>query len=177
VIFELLTYFSAWATDPIGKSHVLTAIIALIAGVVLFRSYKGTIRHKWVGYIYVISMLVMNVTALSHYTLTGGFNMFHAFAIFSTATIVPATWLILAAKKTGKKAYYMGHGITMSWSYFGLFAALVSESATRQFPHIFLSGDSFWTSFMIFLFFYLSISAWWTKRMIDKNIPRIFENY
>ncbi len=55
--------------------------------------------------------------------------MFHAFAIFSTATIVPATWLILKAKKTGNKAYYVGHGITMTWSYFGLFATLVSESA------------------------------------------------
>lgn len=177
MVYEFIDYFSAWATDPIGKSHVLTAIISLIAGIVLFLNYKGTIRHKWVGYLYVVSMLVMNLTALSHYTFTGGFNMFHAFAIFSTATIVPAIWLIWKAKKTGKKAYYMGHGITMIWSYFGLFAALVSETATRQFPHIFLIDNNFWTSFSFFLVIYLGLSSWWTNKMINKNVSRILENY
>lgn len=177
MIFEFIDYFSSWTTDPIGKIHVFAAILSLIAGIVLFLSYKGTIRHKWVGYIYIASMLVMNLTALSHYTLTGSFNMFHAFAIFSTATIVPATWLILKAKKTGKKSYFWGHAITMSWSYFGLFAALVSETATRQFPHIFFAGDSFWNNFLVFLFIYLGISSWWTNKMIKKNIPRILKNY
>lgn len=176
MLFEFLDYFSSWSTNPLGRSHVLTAILALIAGPVLFLSLKGTIKHKWLGYFYVVSMLLVNGTALSHYTLTGTFNLFHFFAIFSAATIIPATWLILLAKKTGLKSYYMGHSILMSWSYFGLFAALISETATRQFPYLF-SGDSLWSRFIVFLFMFLAIGGWWTRKMINKNIPRILANY
>tara|TARA_B110000858_G_scaffold198483_2_gene265555 strand:+ start:7171 stop:7701 length:531 start_codon:yes stop_codon:yes gene_type:complete len=176
MILEFFDYFSAWATNPLGRSHVLAAILALMAGPILFLSLKGTIKHKWLGYFYVVAMLLVNGTALSHYTLTGTFNLFHFFAIFSAATIIPATWFIWRAKKTGSKNSYMGHAIMMSWSYFGLFAALISETATRQFPYLF-SGETIWSRFLVFLFIFLTIGAWWTHRMINKNVPRILENY
>lgn len=176
MIFEFLDYFNSWETNPVGRSHFLAAILAIMAGPVLFLSIKGTVSHKWLGYFYVVALLFVNITALSHYTLTGSFNLFHVFAIFSIATIIPATWFIWRAKKTGSKGKYMGHGIMMSWSYFGLFAALVSETATRQFPYLF-SGESIWTRFSVFLVIFLLISGWWAWKTVKKKIPSILENY
>lgn len=176
MILELFDYFSTWATNPLGRSHFLAAILALISGLILFLALKGTIKHKWFGYVYIVAMLLVNGTALFHYNLTGTFNLFHFFALASVATIVPATGYIWHAKKTGSKNSYFGHGIMMSWSYFGLFAALISETATRQFPYLF-SGDTIWSRFVVFLFIFSVIGSWWTIRMINKHIPRILEDY
>ncbi|MFM9962892.1 MAG: hypothetical protein ACKV2Q_16910 [Planctomycetaceae bacterium] len=40
--------------------------------------------HRFLGYAYLLSMLVMLVTALSIYRLSGSFKLLHGFALFST---------------------------------------------------------------------------------------------
>ncbi len=64
----------------------------------MFLLRKGTRLHVQVGIAYVVSMLVINVTALGIYRLTGNLNAFHVGALFSLATLV-AGWVPATQRK------------------------------------------------------------------------------
>lgn len=44
---------------------------------------RGTRFYRYAGRVYVVSMLVLNVTAFGIYQLFGGFGVFRAFALLS----------------------------------------------------------------------------------------------
>lgn len=115
---------------PLGQLHFWTAIASLVTGaVVLFRP-KGSALHRRMGWGYVTSMVLLNVTALTLYRLTGMFGPFHVAALISLATLAAG---IVAARRrhTGDRAWLMRHYFFMSYSYLGLVAAAVAETATR----------------------------------------------
>ena len=122
--------------DWLGLSHVWFALLALLSGAVVVFRRKGTRAHRWTGRLYFGAMLALNVTALSIYDLFGGFGPFHAAAIFSLLSIavgVRSAWV-------KHRNWRISHAYWMSWSYVGLLAAAVSESATR-----YLDFDFGWT--------------------------------
>ena len=51
----------------IGWFHFITSVLALIAGTTVLLNAKGTKFHKRVGYLYVISMLALNIKFLLYY--------------------------------------------------------------------------------------------------------------
>ena len=120
-----------WSESPIGLGHFFAALIALVIGPVSFLRRKGDRLHRLLGYTYVSVMAVVNVSALTMYELTGGPNLFHFFAALSLATIVPGVWCVLRARRTGRRELLISHYYFMSWSYFGLLAAFVSQVATQ----------------------------------------------
>ena len=65
----------------IGLIHLIVSIIAMITGIFVLLTKKGTIKHKQIGYVYTVSMVLVNVTAFMIYRLFGGFGIFHFFAI------------------------------------------------------------------------------------------------
>ena len=67
--------------------HVSTGLTALASGVVIFFNIKGTRFHRILGYIYVLSMVALNATALMIYRLFGHFGPFHVLAVFSLLTV------------------------------------------------------------------------------------------
>ena len=123
----------------LGQFHLATAIASLASGaLVLFMSPKGTRRHRQVGWVYAISMLALNVTALMIYRLFGGFGPFHVAAIVSLAGLVVGVFSALRAKGSRldrdlpmRGRWVERHYYWMTWSYVGLWAAAVSEVATR----------------------------------------------
>ena len=115
--------------DWLGLLHISTAVLALSSGAVVVLRPKGTRTHRNTGRLYFASMLAMNISALSIYDLFCGFGPFHAAAIISLFTVlmgVRSAWL-------RHKGWRIAHAYWMSWSYVGLLAAAVSESATRYF--------------------------------------------
>ena len=113
--------------DWLGQGHLWTALLAIGAGAVVVARRKGTRFHRWCGRVYVAAMLVLNVTALCIYDLFGGFGPFHVAALFSLLTVfmgLRAAWL-------RHPQWRIAHAYWMSWSYVGLLAAAVSETATR----------------------------------------------
>ncbi len=122
----------------IGLTHTVAAVAALILGAAVLLTRKGTRRHRQLGWGYVVSMLLLNVTALMIYRLFGRFGPFHAGAIFSLVTVVAGTAAALGARQARVRRSAVEraralerHYQWMTWSYVGLAAAAVSEIATR----------------------------------------------
>ena len=115
--------------DWLGLTHTAAAAGALLFGVVVFRHRKGTTKHKMLGYAYVVSMLLLNVTAFAIYDLFGGWGAFHWAALVSSVTLAMGFIPVLLRKpaRTWIEWHYMG----MCWSYVGLAAAAGAEVLTR----------------------------------------------
>src|ERR1051326_4159570 len=89
----------------IGIVHTLCGVLCLIFGGVIFLSPKATRRHRTLGIAYVIAMLVLNLTALCIYHLTGRFNLFHLFAILSLAMVLIG-WSQVAFRRHFRRWFY-----------------------------------------------------------------------
>jgi uncharacterized membrane protein len=123
----------------IGWFHVSVAVISIVAGAyILLATKKGTRLHRQAGWVFVVSMLLANGTALSIYRLFHGFGPFHFFAIINLASITAATLAAIGARKARlakdrprREKLVAAHYKSMSWTYAGLMAAFASEAITR----------------------------------------------
>lgn len=117
------------ADDYMGYLHLATSIVALITGPLVLSIRKGTRRHIRIGYVYVGSMIMVNVTAFLIYRLFGGFGPFHVAAIFSMATVIAGMIPVIRRKPEGRWLYM--HLSFMYWSVIGLYCAFFAELLTR----------------------------------------------
>lgn len=114
--------------DVIGWTHLYSAFVALAAGTWVVVRPKGTVAHRRVGWLYFASMLTLNVTALMIYRLTRSFGPFHVAALASLATLIIG---IIPAWRKKPANWLDQHYFWMAYSYLGLLAATVAETATR----------------------------------------------
>lgn len=143
--------FWEWGNSGLGKFHLWAAVAALAIGPLVFLRRKGDIPHRLLGFTYVIAMTTTNLSALSIYGFTGGFNYFHFFALFSLLTVsAGVVGIVLYSVKKSPVALDF-HLQMMSWSYFGLVLAAIAEAGTRGLPRLFDGADNFWTPFFICL--------------------------
>ena len=144
----------------IGLFHFITSVLALITGTVVLLNVKGTIFHKRVGYVYVISMLTLNLSSFFIISF-GSFSLFHFAALVSLFTILGG----MRAAFIRHKNWLVAHYYFMSWSVVGLYAALWSEIGTR-FTN---SMKDFWWMVAIATFATVAIGA----RIINKNAKKL----
>lgn len=109
--------------------HIGTAVSALVFGLCVLVTRKGTRLHKQLGYAYFFNMLGLNISALFIYRLTGEFGPFHASALASLVTLIAG--FIPAFLRLPHGRWLELHYELMNWSYVGLVAAGASEAATR----------------------------------------------
>ena len=84
--------------SPVIRFHVVTALIAAIAGLIVFMRQKGTVRHRVLGRVYAGAMMM---TALSSFFIhelkvVGAFSPIHLLSILVTISIPMA---ILAVRR------------------------------------------------------------------------------
>lgn len=118
-----------------GFIHLIASIIALITGLFVLSTSKGTKTHKMVGYVYSLSMILLNLTAFMIYTLYGKFGIFHWFAVISCMTLFAGLYPVLTKKS---KNYLLTHFNFMYWSVVGLYCAFMAEIFSRL-PKIILT--------------------------------------
>jgi uncharacterized membrane protein len=160
-------------SDSIGLIHLIASVLALITGLWVLLSSKGTSRHKAIGYLYTACMLVLNITAFMIYRLYGNFGIFHWFAVVSSLTLLAGMYPIIA--KSGKN-YILTHFSFMYWSVIGLYCALMAEIFSRL-PKIVLSetGEPMYVFYKfvgigvalvmaVGIFVYLKFKPVWTKQ-------------
>lgn len=115
--------------DTVGFIHLLSAIISMITGTLIFVMKKGTLNHKRVGYVYVTAMAAVLITAFMIYRLWGGWGLFHYAAVVSSVTLLGGMVPILF--KYPKQSYIAFHFSFMYWSVMGLYGAFFAEIMTR----------------------------------------------
>lgn len=113
--------------STLGLVHTIAAVLALLAGVFIFVRPKATALHRSLGYTYSVSMAVVIGTALFIYNLTQSFNLLHVFALVSC----PPLLLGFIAALRRRPGWLSTHYEWMCYSYLGLVAAFISETATR----------------------------------------------
>ena len=113
---SILTW-SHWVLTPSGALNLGAASLALMLGPVVFLQRNGDGAHRAIGALFAVAMLVVNVTALSTYAISGSFNMFHALAILSLAALVPAIVMIQRYKRTRKGGHLVTPAECMAWAY------------------------------------------------------------
>jgi hypothetical protein len=86
-------------------------------------------------------MVLLNVTALAIYRLTGAFGPFHVAAILSLASVTAG--IIPAVRRKPAATWVERHYWWMTYSYLGLLAAAVAEVVTR------VPGIDFWWTVVI----------------------------
>ena len=72
--------------SSLGWVHTVACLCALSAGAIMLVGPKGTPRHRSIGRLYLIAMLVLNVTALGIYR-NGVFFFPHWFAVAALIAI------------------------------------------------------------------------------------------
>jgi uncharacterized membrane protein len=116
----------------LGILHTGCGVLALLLGAWIFLAWKGTRAHVLAGWAYVASMACLNGSALGLYHLTGGFNVFHALAVFSLAMV--AAGVVQALGRRRWRRWLWRHYQYMAWSYVGLLAATCNEAFVRVPP-------------------------------------------
>jgi uncharacterized membrane protein len=109
----------------LGSTHTIFAIAALATGLGVLVQEKGTLVHRRFGYVYAISLLLSNLTALPVLNITGRFGVFHVLVLISLGTLLAGFIPAFLRKPQGSWIYL--HGYFMSWSYVGLVAAGVGQ--------------------------------------------------
>jgi len=121
-----MNYLNDIIHSHIGWFHFITAVLAMLSGTIVLLNKKGTLFHKRVGYIYVVSMLLLNISSFFIVNF-GGFSLFHFFAIVSLVAITGG--MIPTIKKKNNWLGY--HFYFMNWSVVGLYCAFWAEVGTR----------------------------------------------
>lgn len=118
-----------FVNSSLGWFHLVTALIAMLAGAFVLSTRKGTRRHKRAGYLCVVSMVLVCGSAMGIYRLTGAFGIFHVTAIVGFATL--AAGLLPMFMKSLDRKYKAVHVWFMYYSVLGLYAAFASELSVR----------------------------------------------
>ncbi len=115
--------------DTYGLIHLMSSICALVTGSLVLIIKKGTKRHKQIGYVYILSMAILLVTAFMIYRLFKGWGIFHYATAFSLVVILLGMIPVWTKKPANKWKYQ--HFNFMYWSVIGLYAAFAAEVLTR----------------------------------------------
>lgn len=115
--------------NNIGLVHLISSCFTIIFGTYILIAKKGTKQHIKIGYLYVISMVILIVTAFMIYRLFNGWGIFHYTTLLSLISIILGMVPIWTKKPVNKWKYL--HFSFMYWSVIGLYAAFAAEILVR----------------------------------------------
>ena len=80
--------------SPAIKLHAVAAMAAFAVGVVQLSAPKGTLAHRTVGWLWVVLMLAVSISAfwIHQLRLWGPFSPIHLLAIFTLIMLPIAVW-------------------------------------------------------------------------------------
>ena len=118
--------------SSVSVVHLLAALLDMTTGTYILFTQKGTSTHRFIGRLYVASMVLLLVTAFHIYYLFGRFGIIHWGAVGSVVTLLTGVGVIgfRAYLPSWLQWHYLGMGASVT----GLYAAFVVESTYRLFP-------------------------------------------
>ncbi len=106
--------------QALATGHLVAAVTALLVGSVVLVLPKGTPTHRTIATVYVVSLVLVDVAALSLHR-EDTFGVFHALAVVSLGTLGVGLAPLLLGKRSALAI--ATHAYCMTWSYAGLVAA------------------------------------------------------
>ena len=122
---------SNWVHSVMGGVHFSTAAIGLITGAYILVTQKGTRIHKFIGYVFAVSLVIVNVSALFIYDFNSGKpSVFHFLVPVSLFFLCYGIFPALRRKRNPnwKKRHIVG----MNGAALGLWAAGTTEYFVRE---------------------------------------------
>lgn len=149
--------------SSIGLGHLICSLLSILFGTFIIILRKGTKTHKRVGYLYVIGMMLTNLTAFMIYRLYGSFGPFHIAAILSLFTTLAGMIPIWVRRPAIGWKFF--HFTFMYWSVVGLYMALFAELLTRipSTPFFTMVGIAMTIVMLIGLIYYRKMKDHWKK--------------
>lgn len=165
--------FGNFITSQTGLIHFISSIIAFVLGTLVLVMDKGTIKHKIIGRLYALTMLIVLITAFITYRLFGTWGIFHWTAVVSSLTILFGLIPILTKRPINN--FIVLHFSFMYWSVVGVYGAFVSETLVRMpkvviesgIPNnVFYNMTGISTALVMGLgaYYYLKLKPKWTKQ-------------
>ena len=175
---KYLMNFGNFITSNTGLIHFIASIFALLLGTLVLILPKGTSKHKIIGRLYALTMLVVLTTAFMTYRLFGTWGIFHWTAVISSLTLICGLIPILIKRPTNN--YISLHFSFMYWSIMGVYGAFVSETLVRMpkvvvesgIPNsVFYNMTGIGTAIVMGLgvYFFLKNKSKWDKQFGQKN--------
>ena len=126
----------------IGWLHTTACLIALFAGGWNIVGAKGTPRHIAMGRVYVVSMIVLNLSAFAIYKFDiahfvpfrAGPNIFGFFHWLAVAALVFVLVGYYASRHQNRAFWSYVHPIAMTLSYYDLIGGGINEAFARLDP-------------------------------------------
>ncbi|MCX7929036.1 MAG: hypothetical protein N2558_05155, partial [Patescibacteria group bacterium] len=164
-----------------GLIHFIASLFALLFGTVILILPKGTAKHKTIGRLYGLAILVVLVTAFMIYRLFGTWGIFHWTAVISSLTLFAGLFPMLTKRPTDN--YISLHYSFMYWSVMGVYGAFVSETLVRLpkvviesgIPNsVFYNMTGIGTSLVMGLgiYFFLKLKPKWDKQFGNNTDSR-----
>ena len=150
-----------------GWIHTLFSTIGILVGAEQVLRTRRDRLHRWLGYVYVVCMVVGDVAILTVYRFNGHFNVFHVGAIANLFCIAMALWPML--RKPRPLQWKLTHYMWICWSYVGLLAAALTEFIIRTQP---LPGrGATIIATILATTFVCGVGAWLITRYRPKPVP------
>ncbi|MCB0279162.1 MAG: DUF2306 domain-containing protein [Calditrichaeota bacterium] len=146
-----------WVHSTIGGIHFVSSVIGLCTGAYILLTKKGTRIHKKTGYVFVVSLVLVNLSALFIYDFNdGSISVFHFLipvsVIFLSIGFIP----MLGERKAN---YLNRHIIGMNGAALGLWAAGATEYFVRELAHGLSRNELMAYSFAISMQFAILITV------------------
>ena len=173
--------FGNFITSDTGLIHFISSILAIVLGTLILSLTKGTAKHKMIGRLYVLTMLVVLVTAFMTYRLYGIWGIFHWTAVISSLTLICGLIPILIKRPINN--YKSLHFSFMYWSIMGVYGAAVSETLVRMpkvvvesgIPNsVFYNMTGIGTALVmgVGVYFFLKLKPKWDKQFVEVATAR-----
>ena len=115
--------------EPLGFIHTAAALLAMFVGAWILWKPKGTRAHRYLGYVYFASMLLLNLSAIPITNMTGSIGLFHVYVAISLPTTLAAMYFPMFCRSN--PYWKQRHFEFTYWSYVGLIVAFVAEAMVR----------------------------------------------
>ena len=157
--------------------HVVAALIAIVAGGIVFMLPKGTTRHRRFGYVYLAAMLTTVVAFVPATVLRfgeTGWGFFHLFILVGGISALVGAFALVKWRQTRNPAWLRNHQMRFTFSYAGLLMAGFSQVATN--PRFGVVGNmtsgTFWLVFAATNLSILGITIFLVRRYLCRGDPR-----
>jgi uncharacterized membrane protein len=135
--------------SSVSVAHLMAALLAMLTGTYILFAPKGTPAHRLIGRTYVVSMVLLLVTAFRIYYLFGRFGIIHWGAVGSVVTLLVGVGAI--GLRAHLSSWLQWHYLGMGASVTGLYAAFVVESTYRLFSPVYFWWVTIGTANIVFV--------------------------